>query len=170
MKPENNCKNSQGGGFSPTEAPTQHTNLITAYTVPSALHCLSPKALAESIQGHEKQNRVFAQALEFPGLWFPFRPSIKDWRLPLLLLFQSVVSPTKRETSSSCQLRLGKERLGLGLGPWAAGMGPQLEVVCFHFSLGGPSQGLCSSFLCYWPGKMKARFAMEILSKANCVI
>ena len=35
-------------------------------------------------------------------------PSIKDWRLPLLLLFQSVVSPTKRETSSSRQLRLGK--------------------------------------------------------------
>ena len=57
----------------------------------------------------------------------------------MLLLFQSVVSPTKRETSSSCQLRLGKERLGLGLGPWAAGMGPQLEVVCFHFSLGGCS-------------------------------
>lgn len=64
----------------------------------------------------------------------------------------------------------GEERLGLGLGPWAGGMGPQLEVVCFHFNLGGPSQGLCSSFLCYWPGKMKARFAMEILSKENCVI
>ena len=108
MKPENNCKNSQWGGFSPTEAPIHHTSLITAYTVPSACHCLSPKALAGSIQGHEKQNRVFAQALEFPSLWFPFRPSIKDWRLPLLLLFQSVVSPTKRETSSSRQLRLGK--------------------------------------------------------------
>lgn len=68
IKPQSNCKNSRWGGSNTTESPIQPTNLIIAYTIPSAVHCLSLEALAKSIQEHEKQNSLFAKALEFPGL------------------------------------------------------------------------------------------------------
>lgn len=49
IKPQDNCKNSRLDRSSPTEGPIQPTGLMTAHTVPSAVHCLSPEALAKSI-------------------------------------------------------------------------------------------------------------------------
>lgn len=94
------------------------------------------------------------ESLNFQALWFLFRPFVKDYRLPLPLWFPSAVSPTKRETSSPRHLQVGKEFLCLGR--WARGRG----LCCkhrFHCSLGGLSQGLCSSFLCLLAWKKESK-------------
>lgn len=68
MKPQNNCKNSRWGGFSSTKAPIHPTNLLTAHTIPSAVPCFLPQALASSMWGHEKQTSILAKALGLPSL------------------------------------------------------------------------------------------------------
>lgn len=121
IKPQNNCKNSRWGGPSPREAPIQPTNLITAHAVPELFTVCHPRHWLDQFRDMKNKAAILPKPLNFQPLWFPFRPFVKDCSLPLPLLLQSVVSPTKRETSGPCQQRLGKKFLYLGL--WAGGTG-----------------------------------------------
>lgn len=108
MKPQSNCKNGRLGRSSPTEAPVQPTNLITAHTVP-ALFCLSPEVLARSIQEPEKQNSIFAKVLEFPGLVVSIQTIRKGLQASTTFVVSICRESTKRETSSPRHPKRGRD-------------------------------------------------------------
>ena len=151
MKPQNKCKNSRWGGSSATEAPIQPTNLITAHPVyserqlyPLLFTVCHPRHWPDQLRDMKNKAAFLPKPLNFQ--WFPFRLTVKDCRLPLPLLFQSAVSPRKRETSSPRQLRLGKEFLCLGL--WAGGTGTSAGNGALPFQPGWPQPGPLQPFLC----------------------
>lgn len=88
---------------------------------PVLLSVCHPRHWPDQFRDRKNKATLLPKPLNFQALWFPCRPFVKDCRLTLPLLFQSAGRPTKRETSSPSQLKLGKEFRCLGL--WAGGPG-----------------------------------------------
>lgn len=167
MKPQSNCKNSRWGGSNTTESPIQPTNLIIAYTIPSAVHCLSLEALARSIQEHEKQNSLFAKALEFPGL-VVFIQTIHKRLHASIAFVVSICSESNKKRNLKPLPAETEEGIPV---PWAHGQGETgLCCRCHAFIAAWVASARASvaPSSAYRPGKRKVKCTIETLSNGSC--